>query len=307
MARCSKPNPEVSMLKRSQQIRAVPSLAALAAVAGLAVVAPFAAAQSVPELPQASPLSRVEQRVGLTDFKVSYSSPGVKGREVWGALVPYGEIWRTGANAPTTLEASRDFRFGDKSVPAGTYALLTIPGKDQWTVLLNKDSKLPGGTRGYDEKQDAARITVAPEQAPARERMTFLFADTTDDATSLELEWGTLRIAIPVQVDTAAHAKASITEAVAGAWRPHALSARYLLESGGDLGEALGYADTSIEIEPTWLNNWVRAQILGKQGKPKDAIAAAEKSLSIGKEDPIFQQFFAPQVTKAIADWQQVS
>jgi hypothetical protein len=294
------------MMKHSQQTRSARALAtvALAGLAGLAA-APFAAAQSVPDLPQSSPLSRVEQRVGLTDFKVSYSSPGVKGRPIWGALVPYGEIWRTGANAPTTLEASRDFRLGDKAVPAGTYALLTIPAQDQWTVILNTDSKLQGGTRNYDEKKDAARITVKPEAAPDRERLTFLFADTTDDATKLDLEWEKLRITIPISVDTAAQAKTNITEAVGGAWRPHALSARYLLENGGDLGEALGYADTSIEIQSTWLNNWVRAQILAKQGKPKEAIAAAEQSLSIGKEDPIFQQFFAPQVTKAIADWQK--
>jgi hypothetical protein len=231
----------------------------------------------------------------------------VKGREIWGGLVPYGELWRTGANAPTTLTASRDFRFGDESVPAGTYALLTIPGKEAWTVILNQDAKLPGGTRGYDEKKDAARITVKPEPAPARERMTFLFADTTDDATKLDLEWEKLRVAIPLSVDTPAHAKTSIGEAIKGAWRPHALSARYLLENGGDLGEALGYADTSIEIEPTWLNNWVRAQILAKQGNSKGAVAAAEQSLSLGKDDAIFQQFFAPQVTKAIADWQKAS
>src|SRR5262245_21994599 len=108
------------MMKRSQQTRPAPSfaaLAALAAAAGIAAAAPLASAQNVPDLPQASPLSRVEQRVGLTDFKVSYSSPGVKGREIWGALVPYNELWRTGANAPTTLEASRDFRLGDKAVP----------------------------------------------------------------------------------------------------------------------------------------------------------------------------------------------
>src|SRR5690606_21027783 len=105
---------------------------------------------------------------------------------------------------------TRDFRFGGELVPAGTYALLTIPGKDAWTVLLNSDTKLRGGTGGYDEKKDVARITVKPETAPARERLTFLFADTTDDATTLALEWEKLRIAIPISVDTAAHAKASI-------------------------------------------------------------------------------------------------
>ena len=266
----------------------------------------LATAEAAIELPKPSPAASVSQRIGVTDVRVEYSSPGVKERKIWGELVPYGELWRTGANAATKITFSRDVKVAGKDVKAGTYALLTIPRETSWTVILNSDTAL-NGTRGYDEKKDVARIAVKPEQAPERERLTFLFADTTDDATSLELEWEKLRIAIPIQVDTAAHAKTSINEAVAGAWRPHALSARWLLESGGDLGEALGYADTSIEIQPTWLNNWVRAQILAKQGKPADAIAAAEKSLSIGKEDPIFQQFFAPQVTKSIADWQKAS
>ena len=106
-------------------------------VAALALAAPAGAQQSTLELPQPSPAARVEQQVGVTKFSVAYSSPGVKGRQVWGQLVPYDELWRTGANAATTLEASRDFSFGGKQVPAGSYALYTIPTKSTWTVILN--------------------------------------------------------------------------------------------------------------------------------------------------------------------------
>lgn len=271
----------------------------------VAVPASLAVAQQAPELPQPSPKARVEQRVGLTDFAVDYSSPAVKGREIWGALVPHDQLWRTGANASTTLTASRDFTFGGKKVPAGTYALLTIPGKTDWTVILNGNTKMQGGTVGYDEKSDVARISVKPTAAPARERLTFLFSDTTDDATRLDLEWEKLRVSVPLQVETRAQAQSNIDKAVDEAWRPHWSAARWLLENGGDTDKALGYIDISIAIKSTWWNNWVRAQILAKIGRTADAIGAAETAQALGKDDRVFQQFFAPQVSKSIAEWKK--
>ena len=274
----------------------------------LLTAAPLSAAraqQQAPELPQASPKARVEQRVGLTDFAVDYSSPAVKGRKIWGELVPHDELWRTGANASTTLTASRDFTFGGTAVPAGTYALLTIPGKKTWTVILNSNLKMQGGTAGYDQANDVARITVKPSDADERERLTFLFADTTDTSTRLDMEWEELRLSVPIQVDTTAQAQANIDRAVEEAWRPHFSAARWLLDNNGSTDQALGYIDISIAIKSTWWNNWVRAQILAKIGRTNDAIAAAEKAQTLGKDDRVFQQFFAPQVTKAVVDWKK--
>jgi hypothetical protein len=279
---------------------------ALALLCGALLGATLAQAQSNPELPQPSPKARVQQRVGLTDFAVDYSSPGVKGREIWGGLVPLDELWRTGANAATKFEASRDFMFGGKKVPAGTYALLTIPGRESWTVILNTDTNLPG-TRGYEKKKDVVRITVKPEPAPHRERLAFLFTDTTDDSSRLDLEWERLRVSVPLLVDTATHARANMDKALDEAWRPHLASARYLLDTGGDLGQALTYADTSIAIKPTWWNHWVKAQIVAKQGRPADAVAIAEQANRLGKGDPIFEGFFKEQVSRSIADWKKPS
>jgi hypothetical protein len=281
-------------------------IAVLAAALMGAVQQPASAQPAAPELPQPSPPASVSQRVGVTDFSVSYSSPGVKERQIWGELVPYDELWRTGANAPTKLEASRDFTFGGKPVPAGTYSLLTIPGKTTWTVILNKNLKLQG-TRGYEQKDDVARITVTPVANPPRERMTFLFSDTVDDGSRLDLEWEKLRVSVPIQVDSKSHARTNIDKAVDEAWRPHFVSARYLLDNGGDLVQALGYVDTSIEIKPTWWNNWVRAQILAKQGKPADAVAAGERAQELGKGDPVYEGFFKETVTTSIADWKKKS
>lgn len=278
-------------------------LAMLALVSLLTMATSRIAAQTVaPELPQPSPKARVEQRVGLTDFAIDYSSPGVKGRTIWGELVPWDEVWRTGANAPTLITVSRDFTFGGTTVPAGTYVILTIPGKKSWTVILNKNTKI-AGTRGYDQKDDVARVTVQPETVPARERLAFGFANTTDDASRLDLEWETVRVSVPVSVATAAQARINIDKALDDAWRPHFSSARYMLDNGGDLTQALGYIDTSIEIKPTWWNNWVKAQILAKQGRPADAVVVAEKAQELGKGDPVYDGFFKEEVTKKIAEW----
>jgi hypothetical protein len=275
-----------------------------AAVTGIALLAATVVWAQSAELPQPSPKARVEQRVGVTDFAVDYSSPGVKGRAIWGGLVPYDALWRTGANAATKLEASAPFTFGDKLVKAGTYALYTIPGKSSWTVLLNSNAEA-GGTRGYDEKNDVARITVKPEAAPFRERMTFIFSDTTDDSTRLDLEWEKLRVSVPIAVKTQEMAMSNIDKSLADAWRPHFAAARWLLDNDGDLGKALAYVDTSIEIKPTWWNNWVRAQVLAKQGKPSEAVAAAEQAQALGKGDEIYEGFFKESVGKSITDWKK--
>lgn len=264
---------------------------------------PASRAQSL-EVPQLSVLSKVEQRVGVTDFAMEYSSPAVRGRTIWGGLVPYGELWRTGANASTKLTASNDFTFGDAKVPAGTYAVFTIPGESSWTVVLNKNTTI-NGTNGYEEKDDVARVTVKPQSAPSRERMTFLFSETTDEGTRLDLWWAGLLVSVPIKVDTAAHVKAAMEEILGDAWRPHYMAGRYLLDSGGDLDTAIAYFDTSIAVKPTWWNHWFRAQALAKKGLSGDAIASAQKAQQLGKGDNIYETFFQDGVQKAIDGWKK--
>jgi hypothetical protein len=270
----------------------------------LLTAAPAVLAQQSPEIPQPSPHARVEQRVGLTDISVDYSSPGVKGRAIWGGVVAYDKPWRTGANAATKLTASRDFTFGGKHVPAGTYALYTIPGKASWTVALNSGLDA-WGNEGFETKKDVARITLKPAAAPMRERMAFVFDNTTDNGTTLDLEWEKLRVAIPIAVDTKNEVMTSIHKAIDDAWRPHFAAARYLLDNGGDLKQAMQYIDQSIAIKPTWWNNWVRAQILHKKGKNPDAIASAEKAAQLGKGDRVFEGIYKADVTKATSEWKK--
>ena len=270
--------------------------------AAILFLASTALAQTALDLPAPSPKARVDQRVGLTDFQIDYSSPAVKGRTIWDGLVPYDKVWRTGANAATKLTASRDFTFGDKPVKAGSYSLHTIPGKADWTVILNGNPTV--GPNDYDAKVDVARITVTPAAAPAhRERLAFIFSDTTEDGANLDIEWEKLRVRVPLKVDTKTQAAAAIEQATGDAWRPHFAAARYLLDSNGDLDRAMGVIDKSIAIKPTWWNNWIKAQIFGKKGQKAKAAAAAREAMSLGKGDKVFEGFFKADVEKAVAGW----
>lgn len=286
-------------LPRDNRVR----MRTLITVCSLAVVSSAAFAQ---ELSAPSPRSKIEQRVGVTDFAIEYSSPGVKGRPIWGELVPYDKPWRTGANAATKITASTDFSFGGKTVPAGSYSLYTIPTKTGWTVALNSSAD-GWGTNGLDIKKDVARAQVKSEAIPLRERMTFIFSDASDSGVRLDMEWEKVRVMIPISVDTTALVTKNIDKALGDTWRPHYNSGRWLFDNNGDLTKALGYLDASIAIKPTWSNNWTRAQILAKQGKGAEALASAEKAQTLGKGEQIYETVYKEQIAKAIADWKKKS
>ena len=261
----------------------------------LALLTPIsAAAQSNLELPAPSPAAEVMQRVGLTDITVTYSSPARRKRQVYGGLVPYGKLWRTGANRATKIEFSHDVMVGDKKVAAGTYSVFTIPGPRSWTVILNSNWD-QGGTGQYDEKLDVARVTVKPALiTPRRENMTFLFSDTTEDSTRLDLEWERRRISLPIKAETKTQVAEAIKKATDGAWRPAAFSADYLMKHD-DLEGALAHVQQSVSIKSHWFNNWIHAQVLNKMGKKAEAKAAAEMALSKGDDSGAFK-FYMPQI-----------
>lgn len=252
------------------------------------------------KLPAPSPGAKVSQEVGLTDISVEYSSPAVKGRKIWGDLVPWEKPWRTGANASTKITFSRDVTFGGKPVPAGTYAIVTLPAQKGWTVVLSKELGLWQG-KTYDAKDDVVRVSATTTAIPLRERLTFLFSNTTDNGTTLDMEWEKLRVSVPIQVDTATQAQANIKAAVDGAWRAPNAAARYELETTKNLDAALKYADLSIAIQPTWYNQWTKAEILAQKGNYAEARKFAQASWDLGEKDPNF--FFKDAVAKALADW----
>ncbi len=238
-----------------------------------------------------SPAAELKQTVGVTDFAVVYSRPSMKDRDVFGDLVPYDSVWRTGANAPTKISFDSEITFGDKKVPAGDYVLFTIPGKDQWTVILYGDTKIAGAGL-YDQKNDIARITVNPiELETPVETFTIGFDQLRDESATLFLEWDEVRVPVPITIDTKALSEASIEASLKSmdSWtaRDYANAASFYAENGKDIEKATEWMKKAGEMNKDafwWQHSY--AQMLAKQGKKQEAIAAAEKSLATAKAAP---------------------
>jgi hypothetical protein len=259
------------------------------------------AARADLELPRPSPSAKVTQTVGYTDITVEYSSPGVKGRRIWGALVPYDKMWRAGANAATKVSFSRDVTFAGRPVPAGTYALFVIPSRKAWTVILNKKADQPGTGVAYNQGDDLLRVQVAPRAAPMRERLAYEVTDFNDDKASLDLEWERLRLPIPIGLETAKQAQAAIDGAVDNVWRTYANAARYMLETKKDYATGMKYVDQSLALKEDWFNLWIKAELQAAQGHYADARATAQKAYDLGTKGPAF--FLEGQIKATLAAW----
>jgi len=277
----------------------LPALGLAAAIALLA--APAARADL--DLPRPSPFAKVWQVVGLTEITVDYSSPGVKGRKIWGGLVPYDQMWRAGANSATKVTFSKDVTFAGKPVPAGSYAFFVIPGKSDWTVILNKKADQGGIGRDYKQDQDLLRVQVKPKAAPFRERLAYLVTDFTDDKASLDLEWEKLRLSIPITVDTTNQALAAIKTAVDNSWRTYANAARYMLENKKDYDAGMKLVDQSLALKEDWFNLWIKAELQAAKGSVKDARATGEHAYELGKKDSNF--FLEGEIKKTLGEWKK--
>ncbi len=250
-------------------------------------------AEAQPQLPQpqASPGATVSQTVGITEITVTYHRPGVKGRDVWGGLVPYGEVWRAGANENTTISFSHDVTVGGKPLNAGTYGLHMIPTKSQWTVIFNKNST-SWGSFFYSEAEDAQRIVVIPQPDSFHEWLLYEFSDLTDSSAILSLSWEKLRVPILITTETRKNVLALARDAYlrgpAGfTWQGFNQAAQYSLRNGGDLNEALKWADRSTGMVETFGNLRTKAQILEAMGKSSEASPLFAKSMTIASEADI--------------------
>jgi tetratricopeptide (TPR) repeat protein len=257
------------------------------------------------ELPRPSPFAKVVQTVGLSDITVDYSSPGVKGRKIWGGLVAYDQMWRAGANNATKITFSRDVTFAGKPVPAGSYAFFVIPTKGAWTVILNKKADQAGIGRDYKESEDLLRVQVTPKAAPFRERLAYLVTDFSDDKASLDLEWEKLRLPIPITMKTSEQALANINAAIDSGWRTYANAARYMLENKKDYDTGMKYIDQSLALKEDWFNLWIKAELLKAKGNAPEARATGEKAYELGKKSPMF--FLESEIKKTLEDWKRKS
>ncbi|GIV30189.1 MAG: hypothetical protein KatS3mg028_1255 [Bacteroidia bacterium] len=258
------------------------------------------------ELPQASPICKIEQRIGLTDVSLRYSRPSVKERTVWGNLVPYNTLWRTGANACTVISFSDNVVLANQHIPAGEYSILTIPTQDEWTFILNKNTKL-WGTDGYKSDDDLVRIKVKPDtNAPFTETMTFFFDNIKVDAADLVFAWDRLRFALKISVDTDTKALANIKKAVSEAeniYRTYNSSATYLLDSNKEPLQALNWAKKSVDMKETYWNTFTLSRAYAANKLYKEAIAMAEKSLKLSEDAKM--ESYMQMNKKNIEEWKK--
>jgi Protein of unknown function (DUF2911) len=241
------------------------------------------------DLPRVSPKASVSQMIGVTDVKITYCRPGVKNRVIWGELVPFDKVWRTGANEATTISFSTDVKVEGQSLPAGTYALFTIPGKTEWTIIFNKTAD-QWGAFDYKQEQDALRVKVKPAETQNEEWMNFTFQNLSVESADVVLRWEKLQVKFEIQVDTISKVMANCRSALATLKpddsRTPNRCAEFAAENKGDPAEALQWADKSISIKESFFNLSVKAQLQAKTGKKAEALETASKALTMTKDVP---------------------
>ena len=258
-------------------------LRGLCALAGGLLVAGGVHAQPATptvEFPAASPACTIKQRVGLTDIEVVYSRPGVKSRQIFGGLVPYDKVWRTGANAATKITFSTDVKLNGNDLPAGTYALFTIPGPDEWTIIINKGSSQWGAFQ-YDEKADVVRFKTPPMDLQEQvETFTIEFNKIRDESAIMNLIWDHTVVPIKISVELTSKLVPQIEAVMASdaKQKPYYQAAQFYYDHGQDLQKASKWVDAAIAEREAYYIVHLKAQILAKLGDKDGAIAAAKHS-----------------------------
>jgi Protein of unknown function (DUF2911) len=276
--------------------------------------APYASAQAPAlRLPRPSQKASVMQTIGVTDLTITYSRPGVKGRKIWGdapaaaaagtatlddassrpkdaPIVPYGHVWRAGANEATTFAVTDDVLINGQKLAAGTYSLHTIPGKDEWTIIFNSDAGQWGSFQ-YDEKKDVLRIKAKPEMAPDNEEwLTFGIPSVGTNAAKITLRWEKIVVPFTVEVPNVdALMRAKIDAAITAnptEWRiPLQVAGSYANDDKWD--EALKWVDQSIKVKETFQNLATKARFLFAAGRKDEAFAVADQAIARGKADKV--------------------
>ncbi|HTA22592.1 MAG TPA: DUF2911 domain-containing protein [Terriglobales bacterium] len=235
------------------------------------------------DIPRQSQHAVITQRVGITDITVSYHRPLVNKREIWGKLVPYGEVWRAGANENTTIKFTDNVTIDGKPLAKGVYGLHMIPRENEWTVIFS-NIHTAWGSFTYKEADDALRVTVKPQPADFREALTYDFDDVKADSTVATLRWEKLSVPFTVTVNVHDVVQASLHNQLQGlaqyTWEGWDDAATYLLGEKYDLDEALKYEETSIGTEPRFDNFLTKSQILEAMGRKNDAEAATKEALA---------------------------
>jgi len=234
--------------------------------------------------PQSSTTQTIKQNFGLSSIELSYSRPNAKGRSVIGGLVPFGKVWRTGANQATTINFGDEVTIGDKKIAAGKYGLLSIPDKDNWVLIITKqlDATSPDA---YKQESDIVRVNVKPVMLNNKvETFTMQFTNVKASTCDLNLQWENTSVTLPISVDVDSKVMSQINDVMTKDNLPYFASAMYYMDNGKDLNQALTWFNKAVEQNPTaFYMQYQRANCLVKLGKKQEAIAASTKSLELSK------------------------
>jgi hypothetical protein len=259
------------------------ALLTLAVTSASSLLQPLQAQTPAVDFPKASPAASIKEQVGLASLAIDYSRPSAKGRKIFGGLVPFGEVWRTGANEATKITFGAEVTFGGQLVPAGTYGLFTIPEEKEWTVILNKVSG-QWGAYSYDAKNDQLRIKVAAMRLPEPvETFLITVADMKDDGANLTLAWESTRVSVKLHSEVAKVLVPQIEAAMkADGKKPYFPSAMFYYEHGLDLKQALVWMDEALKEQPdaVWMV-YRKGLIQAKAGDKAGALASAKQALAL--------------------------
>lgn len=257
------------------------------------------------KLPALSPTSKLTQEFSTSNIEISYSRPSMRGRKIFGELVAFGNVWRTGANSATKVKFGEDVTVGGQTVKAGEYALYTIPGATEWEIILNKGVG-NWGNAGYDKADDVARFKIAPKALDKNvQTFTINIGNITYSSCNIELMWEKTKIIIPVKANNEERLSASIDKAINNPNIPYFQAANYYFETDQNLDKAIVYVDKALEANPKAFWMWsLKARIAQKMGKKDDAINAANKAMEVAKGSA-FEAEYVNNMTKLINSYKK--
>ena len=258
----------------------------VAAVALLTISAQVSQAQSfLMNLPRPSQRAELVQRIGITDVAISYHRPLVNGRKIWGGIVPYGQVWRAGANENTTISFTDAVTIEGKPLDKGVYGLHMIPGENEFTIIFSKMA-VAWGSFTYDQKEDALRVIVKPQQTDMHEALTYDFDDLKPDSSVVTLRWDKTAVPFKVGVNVEQVVEESLHNQFRGlvqyTWSGWDDAATYLVDNKGNMDDALKYVNRSIQSEDRFDNEMTKARVLDAMGKGDEAAAIRAKALASG-------------------------
>jgi hypothetical protein len=259
-------------------------------------------------LPQRSPWCSIQQTIGTTIIAIDYHRPAVRGRPIWGSLVPYNQVWRAGANEATTIRFSDNVRINDQEVKAGTYSLFMIPRPDLWTVILNRRAKQWGAFE-YDPRLDVLRFDVKPRPTTNTDWLTYALDPTSDSTAYVQLLWAKVKVSFLVEVNVEAIAAERMKKLFAQRpkdWKVYCEAAEYGLQQAVPLHQALEWVDRSLAIQENPTNLAVKARLLYEAGQRLEAIALMEKALRLAQARKQPAAMTGP-MEKDLAAWKQGS